>query len=117
MKNRGAIVPLELMETKMACPENNPLNRFELATKIVSGWSREELEDYVMNQLESEYRASQEYFESTWADYKTSFEWSAELRDSMKKDCPNPGCYCMACEKKDDDIEQWQIEDATNGRR
>jgi len=40
---------------------------------------------------------------------------SEELRESVKKDCPNPGCRCGACEKPD--IEDWQIEEALNGRR
>ena len=101
----------------MAYPENNAKNRFELATNVVDTWSLEDLRDYVMNELESDYRNQQDYFESTWDDYKTSFEWSEELRESMKKDCPNPGCHCGRCAKKDNDIEDWQIEDALNGRR
>jgi hypothetical protein len=48
-------------------------------------------------------------------DFKDSFEWSEELRESMKENCPNPGCHCGACEKPD--IEDWQIEEALNGRR
>ena len=84
----------------MAYPENNHLNRFELATKIASSWSREELEIYVARQFESDYRADQSYFEEEFDNFKDSFEWSAELRDSMKENCPNPGCCCGACEKE-----------------
>ena len=101
----------------MAYPENNEKNRFELAAKIVSGWSREDLEEYVLRELEDGFRVDNLYFEGEWDNRKDSFEWSEELRESMKKDCPNPGCRCMACEKKEGDIEQWQIDDALNGRR
>jgi len=31
-----------------------------------------------------------------------------------KKECPNAPCHCGAC---DEPIEDWQIDDATNGRR
>ena len=101
----------------MAYPENNGKNRYELASKILSGWSREDLEEYVITQFVDDYRYYPDIFEETWDDFKDSFEWSAELRDSMKEDCPNPGCYCMACEKDESDIKSWQVEDATNGRR
>jgi len=40
-----------------------------------------------------------------------------DLRENVKESCPNPGCHCGRCEKKDNDIEDWQIEDALNGRR
>lgn len=99
----------------MAYPENNAKNRFELATNVVDTWSLEDLRDYVMNELESDYRNQQDYFESTWDDYKTSFEWSEELHASVKKDCPNPGCCCGMCEKQDD--ENWKTKDALEGRR
>ena len=101
----------------MAHPENNEKNRFELATKIVSTWDREDLEEYVLRELEDGYRVDNSYFEEEYDNFKDSFEWSEELRDSMKEDCPNPGCHCGRCEKKDNDIEDWQIEDALNGRR
>ena len=99
----------------MAHPKNNEKNRFELAANIVDTWSLEDLREYVIRELESDYRADQQYFEEEFDNFKDSFEWSAELRESVKKDCPNPGCHCGACEKPD--IEDWQIEEALNGRR
>ena len=86
----------------MAHPENNAENRCELATKVVSSWSEEEVRYYAASQFENDYRIAPDTFDETWEDYKDSFEWSEELRDSIKKD---------------DAIEQWQIEDALYGRR
>ena len=99
----------------MAHPENNEKNRFELAENIVDTWSLEDLKGYVIHKLEDDYRADSSYFEEEFDCFKTSFEWSEELRESMKKDCPNPGCYCGACEKKDD--ESWKLDEAFEGRR
>jgi hypothetical protein len=82
----------------MAFPENNEKNRLELAANIVSSWSREELEDYIIREFEADYRDGLGCFEEHWGDFKGSFEWSQELRESMKKDCPNPGCCCGSCE-------------------
>ena len=87
----------------MAYPDNNDNNRYELASKILSGWSREDLEEYVITQFVDDYRHAPDIFEETWDDFKDSFEWSEELRESMKKDCPNPGCYCGACDKDDNE--------------
>jgi hypothetical protein len=105
------------MEIKMAYPENNEKNRFELAENIISTWSLEDLREYAIREFESDYRAEPSFFEEEWDDFKDSFEWSAELRDSMKKDCPNPGCHCGSCETKENNPKLWQIKDATNGRR
>jgi|GEM_PF-4684340 len=101
----------------MTYPENNEKNRLELAVKILSSWSREDLEDYIIREFNADYRDGLGCFEEHWDVFKDDFKWSEELRASMKKDCPNPGCHCGACEKKDSDIEDWQIEDALYGRR
>jgi len=102
----------------MAYPENNEMNRLELAAKIVSSWSREELEDYVIREFDADYRHAPDIFEETWDDFKDSFDWSEELSASIKKDCTRPGCHSCACEdKKESDIQQWQIDEASNGRR
>lgn len=98
----------------MAYPENNEKNRFELAANVVNTWSLEDLREYVIRELESDYRADQSYFEEEFDNFKDSFEWSAELRDSMKENCPNPGCHCGACEKDD---ENYIIKEAFEGRR
>jgi len=101
----------------MAHPENNEKNRRELASKFVSTWSLEDLRDYVANEYADNFKHDEGEFEEIWEDFKDSFEWSGELCESIKKDCPNPGCHCGACKKKDVDNEDWQIEDALNGRR
>lgn len=97
----------------MACPENNEKNRLELAGKIVSGWSREDLEEYAMRELEDGYRVDNLYFEEEWDNFRDSFDWSEELRESIKEDSPSPRNDTGGCH----DIEQWQIEDALYGRR
>ena len=98
----------------MAYPENNERNRRELVENIISGWAVEDLYKFVVDSYAQDYKDAPRVFEDDWDDFKDSFDWSAELRDSMKKDCPNPGCYCMACEKDDkSDI----IKDALEGRR
>lgn len=89
----------------MAYPENNKKNRTELAEKIASSWSREELEDYVAKAFYDDYYMAPDIFDETWDDFKDSFEWSEELRESMKKNCPNPGCHCGACEKETNDTD------------
>ena len=101
----------------MAYPENNEKNRRELVENIISGWDVEDLYKFVVDSYANDYLLNPSVFEDDWDDFKDSYEWSAELRDSMKEDCPNPGCYCMACEKDGSDIKSWQVEDATNGRR
>ena len=63
----------------MSYPENNDENRYELAVKILSGWSREDLEEYVINQFVDDYRYSPDIFDETWDDFKDSFEWSEGL--------------------------------------
>ena len=101
----------------MLYPENNEKNRFELATNVVDTWSLEDLQEYVIRTLESDYGDGVGCFEEDWDSFKDSFEWSEELCESIKKDCPNPGCHCGACGKKDNDKEDWQIKDALYGRR
>ena len=101
----------------MACPENNKKNRRELAEKIVSLYDVDDLREYVINVFTEDYSHDDDDFRYAWQDFKDSFEWSKELCESMKKDCPNPGCHCGRCEKKDNNIEDWQIEEALNGRR
>ena len=101
----------------MAYPENNEKNRFEVAENIVGTWTLQELQEFALRAIEADYRGDTEYFEEEFDNFRDSFEWSQELRESMKKDCPNPGCHCGACDKKDTDISKWQVEDATNGRR
>ena len=63
----------------MPYPKNNGENRYELAAKILSGWSREDLEEYVINQFVDDYRYSPDIFDETWDDFKDSFEWSEGL--------------------------------------
>ena len=63
----------------MPYPKNNGENRYELAAKILSGWSREDLEEYVVNQFVDDYRYSPDIFDETWDDFKDSFEWSEGL--------------------------------------
>ena len=75
------------------------------------------MRDYVANEYADNFKHDEGEFEEIWEDFKDSFEWSGELCESIKKDCPNPGCHCGACKKKDVDNEDWQIEDALNGRR
>jgi len=101
----------------MTYPENNKKNRQELAANIVSTYDTEDLREYIIRAMVNDYRDHPNDFKEVWNDFKNDFEWSEELRESMKKDCPNPGCHCGACEKKDSDIEAWQIEDALYGRR
>ena len=84
----------------MAYPENNDNNRYELASKILSGWSREDLEEYVTTQFVDDYRHAPDIFEETWDDFKDSFEWSEELRDSIEEDCANPKCCRGECKKE-----------------
>jgi len=85
----------------MARPENNEANRRELAINFVSTWSVEDLRDYVVNEYADNFKHDEGEFEGTWDDFKDSFEWSEELRESMKKDCPNPGCHCGACSEEE----------------
>ena len=63
----------------MSYPKNNGENRYELAAKILSGWSREDLEEYVVNKFVDDYSYSPDIFEETWDDFKASFEWSEGL--------------------------------------
>ena len=98
----------------MTCPENNEKNRRELASKFVSTWSEEDLRDYVVSQYADNFKHDELEFEGVWDDFKDSFDWSQELRESIKKDCPNPGCCCGACDKKE---ENFQIKEALEGRR
>ena len=53
----------------MPYPKNNGENRYELAAKILSGWSREDLEEYVINQFVDDYRYSPDIFDETWDDF------------------------------------------------
>ena len=99
----------------MSYPENNENNRRELAVKYVSTWSEEALRDYVVREYMDNFFHDELDFVDTWDDFKDSFEWSEDLRESMKKDCPNPGCCCGACDKQDN--EDWQTKEALNGRR
>mgnify|MGYP003627431870 CR=1 FL=1 len=104
----------------MPYPENNEKNRRELASKYVSTWSVEELRDYVAGEYSDNFKHDEGEFKAIWDDFEESFEWSEELREGIKKECPNPGCHCGACggKKKDTtNIPKWQVEDATNGRR
>jgi len=73
----------------MVHPENNDSNRYELASKILSGWSREDLEAYVITEFVDDYRDGLGCFEEHWDDFKDSFDWSEDLRESMKKEVPN----------------------------
>jgi len=82
-----------------AYPENNERNRCEIASKFVSTWSIEDLRDFVAAEYADNFKHDEGEFEATWDDFKESFEWSDELRESMKESCPNPGCRCGACEK------------------
>ena len=84
----------------MAFPKNNMQNRVELATCVVDTWSLEDLKEYVISQFEADYRMAPDIFEDTWDDYKDSFDWSIDLLESVKKKCPNPGCFCGACDRK-----------------
>ena len=67
----------------MPAPQNNDDNRYELASKILSGWSREDLEAYVITQFVDDYRELPGEFEETWNDFKDSFEWSQKLLRSV----------------------------------
>ena len=69
----------------MPYPKNNGENRYELAAKILSGWSREDLEEYVINQFVDDYRYSPDIFDETWDDFKDSFEWSEGLLATVEK--------------------------------
>jgi len=69
----------------MSHPENNEKNRFELATNVVDTWSLEDLREYVIRELESDYRADQSYFEEEFDNFKDSFEWSEELQATIEK--------------------------------
>ena len=60
---------------------------------------REDLEAYVITQFVDDYRHAPDIFEETWDDFKDSFEWSEELRDSIEEDCANPKCCRGACKK------------------
>ena len=84
----------------MAYPDNNDDNRFELATNIVDTWTLEDLREYVITQFVDDYRHAPDIFEETWDDFKDSFEWSEELRDSIEEDCANPKCCRGACKKE-----------------
>ena len=67
----------------MKYPENNGENRFELASKVASGWSRENLEAYVIQALEDDYRYAPIIFDETWDDHKDSFEWSPQMLEGI----------------------------------
>jgi len=69
----------------MSHPENNEKNRFELATNVVDTWSLEDLREYVIRELESDYRADQSYFEEEFDNFEDSFEWSEELQATIEK--------------------------------
>ena len=83
----------------MPHPENNEKNRFEVATKVVSTWDVEDLRQIAVHGLIDDYQKDEEFFAEEFDNFRDSFEWSQELRESMKKDCPNPGCCCGACER------------------
>ena len=68
----------------MSYPKNNDENRYELAAKILSGWSREDLEEYVITQLVDDYRYAPDIFDETWDDFKDSFEWSERLLSTVE---------------------------------
>ena len=87
----------------MSYPENNPRTRRELANNFVSTWDIQMLRAYVVYAFVEDFYRVPETFEKTWDDFKDSFEWSAEMRESIKKNCPNPGCHCGACAEKNDD--------------
>jgi hypothetical protein len=79
-------------------PKNDDENRFELASKIASGWSREDLEAYVIQALEDDYRYAPIIFDETWDARKDSFEWSPQMLEGATDD-------------------YWQTKDALEGRR
>ena len=91
----------------MLYPENNEKNRRELVENIISGWDVEDLYKFVVDHYAQDYELHPPVFEDDWDDFKGSYEWSEELRESVKEDSP----------KVSDDIEDWQIEDALYGRR
>ena len=99
----------------MAYPENNAANRCELIENIISGWDVEDLYAFVVNTYANDYKDDQATFENDWDDFKDSYDWTPIMMKGTKKDCPNPGCCCGACEKQDD--ENWKIKDALEGRR
>tara|TARA_R110000824_G_scaffold41357_2_gene123075 strand:+ start:1096 stop:1407 length:312 start_codon:yes stop_codon:yes gene_type:complete len=100
-------------------PENNAANRCELIENIISGWDVEDLYTFVVNTYANDYKDDQATFENDWNDFKDSYDWTPIMLKGTKKDCPNPGCHCGACEKEDDgsDTKQWQVDEATDGRR
>ena len=67
----------------MKYPENNGENRFELASKIVSLWSREDLEAYAVQAFEDDYRYEPDIFDETWYDLKDDFEWSPQMLEGV----------------------------------
>jgi hypothetical protein len=64
-------------------PKKNEKNRYELASKIVSSWSREDLEDYVIREFDADYRDGVGCFEEHWDDFKDSFKWSKEMLEGI----------------------------------
>ena len=75
-----------------------------MAEKIVSLYDVEELRECVINVFTKDYAHDDDDFRYAWMDFEESFEWSDELRESMKENCPNPGCHCGACEKNDREV-------------
>jgi hypothetical protein len=70
----------------MGRPENNDDNRYELASKILSAWSREDLEAYLITQFVDDYRYSPDIFDDSWDDFKGSYDWSPELKQTITED-------------------------------
>jgi hypothetical protein len=96
-------------------PSNTRENRRELATHIVGSWPIAKVRAYatgaitvipsadVMRELVIElqveaYRRDTHAYEKDWHRVKGDFAWSEDMLSVMKENCPNPDCYCGACE-------------------
>jgi len=78
----------------MPYPENTEKNRFELAGNIVDTWSMEDLREYVIRELESDYRDGLGCFEEHWDDFKDSFEWSENMVEVTKEKVEDDDYTC-----------------------
>ena len=67
----------------MTYPENNEKNRHELASKIISTWSLEDLRDYVAAEYVDNFKHDELEFEGMWEDFKDSFEWSEGMLEKV----------------------------------
>ena len=70
----------------MTFPENNEKNRFEVAENIVGTWTLQDLQEFALRAIESDYRSDTAYFEEEFDNFRDSFEWSEELSTSMKEE-------------------------------